>query len=353
MKEMEHRFEDEIELMDYLRVIWKWKWLIITGTLFGVLAASIYSFTRPVVKMYKVSALIEVDPWVKLDPLKEIRSMIENGMFNQRILDDLSQLQEVPRLDHLDFEVAIPKDLNMLDIAYKTPDMDRGKVVMNSLIEQLEQEYAQQARSEFDTKLDKISMHIARVESRKERIRLMEVRIDQMNKALQEAQSSSEQLSAENKSTLLNPDNRTGRATSFLEAAAMYEVIDYPLRLRDRISDLIFEKSIISEEIMSEILIINDLTVGVIPLKPEQAEEKNAGDYESLLELKSRIDSFRSSREQFAGIIIRQPPTASPIPVRNKAKLQVLLAGIAGFFVMLFLAFFLEYIQGYRSKLGS
>ena len=55
-------FEDEIELIDYLRVVWKWKWLIIGGTLLCILVVAMYGFTRPVVKMYKVSAVIEIDP---------------------------------------------------------------------------------------------------------------------------------------------------------------------------------------------------------------------------------------------------------------------------------------------------
>ena len=40
----DHRYypEDEVELMDYLLVIWKWKYLIIAGTLaFGVTTAII------------------------------------------------------------------------------------------------------------------------------------------------------------------------------------------------------------------------------------------------------------------------------------------------------------------------
>ncbi len=358
----EDRFEDEIELIDYLRVIWKRKWLIIVGTLFCALAVSVYSFTRPVVKMYKVSALIEVDPGAnlevdpgaKLDPLGKIKSMIEYGLFNQRVLDDLSNLQGIPKLDHLSFEVAILKGLNMLDIAYKTPNPDLGKAVLNALIEQLEQEYAQQARSQFDRKFHEISMHIARVEAGKEQVRLIEVRMDHIKKVLQEARSSSDKISAERKATFLNPNDRKNRANTFMEAAAMNQVIDYPLRLRGRISDLIFEKSILSEEIMSDIRIIKDLTVGVAPLKTEQAEEANVGDYESLiLELKPKIDSFKSSRDQLTGIIVRQSPTASAIPIKNKAKRNVILAGVFGSFVMLFLAFFLEYLQRHRGELES
>ena len=146
------QFEDEIELIDYLRVLWKWKWLIIGGTLLCILAVALYVYTRPVVKMYKVSALIEIDPRAKLDPLDKLKSMIEYGIFNQRILNDLSNLEgegvSIP--ESISFEVAIPKGLNLLDIAYETANVDLGKAVLNSLIKQLEQEYLQQARYQFE-----------------------------------------------------------------------------------------------------------------------------------------------------------------------------------------------------------
>jgi len=77
------QFEDEVELIDYLRTMWKWKWLIIGGTLLCTFAAAIYGFTRPVVRMYKVSTLIEIDPNIELDPIDKIKSMIEYSIFNQ------------------------------------------------------------------------------------------------------------------------------------------------------------------------------------------------------------------------------------------------------------------------------
>ena len=40
---IEH-YEDEIELIDYLLVIWKWKYLIIIGTLVFGFSAAIISF---------------------------------------------------------------------------------------------------------------------------------------------------------------------------------------------------------------------------------------------------------------------------------------------------------------------
>jgi uncharacterized protein involved in exopolysaccharide biosynthesis len=105
------QFEDEIELIDYLRVVWKWKWLIIGGTLLCLFAVAIYGYTRPVFKMYKVSALIEIDPEAKLDQFDKIKSMIEYGIVNQQVLNDLSKLKGISNPQSLSFEVASPKGL--------------------------------------------------------------------------------------------------------------------------------------------------------------------------------------------------------------------------------------------------
>ena len=48
---------DEIELTDLLRVIWKWKYLIIGGSIVFTLAAAIISFSQT--KIYKVDTIIE------------------------------------------------------------------------------------------------------------------------------------------------------------------------------------------------------------------------------------------------------------------------------------------------------
>jgi len=351
----EEKFEDEIELMDYLRVVWKRKWLIIVGTLFSILAVVIYSFTRPVIKMYRISALVEVDPrFVEANPedelvlLDKIKSMIEYGLFNQRIIDNLSKSQDIGKLQNLSFQVAIRKALNMLDIAYESTNVDLGKTVLNLLIKQLEQEYAQQARSQFDKKLDEITKHIVWIKEKKDEIKLIEATIDQTKRVLLEAQSTSDKLSAKRKIALLNADAGTHDANIFMQAAAINQVMEYPLELRDRIHVLSSSKNRALREIMSEIRIIKDLAVGVTSLSTEVADGEGEDNF--VLKLKREIDSFRYDRGEITCIIVTQPPTAKPIPIKNRAKHNVVLATVVGFLAMVLLAFFMEYIQRHRAE---
>jgi uncharacterized protein involved in exopolysaccharide biosynthesis len=323
--------------------VWKWKWLIIGGTLLCILAVAIYGFTRPVIRMYKVSTIIEIDPKAKLDSPNKIKSMIEYGIFNQQVLDDLSNLQGTSNPESLAFEVAIPKGLNILDIAYKTPNLDLGRAVLNSLIKQLEQEYSQKARYQFEKKLNEISIHMAGIEALKEKIGLVKDRIAQTKKVLQEAQSSSDKLVAKREATLPDSNNRSGY-DAFMYAAAVNQVIDYPLVLRERIERLVSEKNSISAKIVSEISNIKDLAARTKSLKiPEEA---SVGDEESfILKLKSEIQSLKRDRDKISGLLVKQPPTASLLPIKYKTKRNTLLAGIAGFFFLIFLVFFIEYIN--------
>ena len=65
--------------------------------------------------------------------------------------------------------------------------------------------------------------------------------------------------------------------------------------------------------------------------------------------LKSEIESLKRDRDKITGLIVKQPPTASLLPIKYKAKRNTLLAGAVGFFFLIFLAFFMEYI-GNASK---
>ena len=49
-------YEDEINLIDYLKVLWKWKWLIIAGTMICAVAAAVISLQMP--KIYEISTVI-------------------------------------------------------------------------------------------------------------------------------------------------------------------------------------------------------------------------------------------------------------------------------------------------------
>ena len=89
--------EDEIELIDLLRVIWKWKYLIIGGTLACALAAMVISLIMP--KIFRIETIIrpgilsfgEDGESVYIDSPDNIKALIETGAFAKKILDNLEE----------------------------------------------------------------------------------------------------------------------------------------------------------------------------------------------------------------------------------------------------------------------
>ncbi len=91
--------EDEIELIDLLRVIWKWKYLIIGGTLVCAIAAMVISSIMP--KIYRIETVIrpgilsfgEDGKSIYIDTPDNIKALIETGAFEKKILDNLDRIE--------------------------------------------------------------------------------------------------------------------------------------------------------------------------------------------------------------------------------------------------------------------
>jgi uncharacterized protein involved in exopolysaccharide biosynthesis len=83
---------------------------------------------------------------------------------------------------------------------------------------------------------------------------------------------------------------------------------------------------------------IRDLEVQ-IELIELQANQKISVEERKITLLKSEIEILRRDRDKITGVIVKRPPTASLLPIKYKAKRNALLAGVAGFFFLIFLVF--------------
>ena len=80
--------EDAINLVEYLLVLWKWKWLIIGGTLICFIIAAMISLNVP--KRYTISMLVEPaitgektnGNYTYMDFMGNVGSKINDGLYN-------------------------------------------------------------------------------------------------------------------------------------------------------------------------------------------------------------------------------------------------------------------------------
>ena len=131
--------EDEIELIDLLRVVWKWKYLIIGGTLVCAVAAMVISSIMP--KIYRIESIIrpgilsfgEDGGSVYIDTPGNIKALIETGAFSKKILDNLDELNTPDILGELHFKVTLPTSSSTLKINYDTPHVEQGIAILKLL----------------------------------------------------------------------------------------------------------------------------------------------------------------------------------------------------------------------------
>ncbi len=148
----EEQFDDEIELMDYLRVIWKRRYLIIAGTLICAVAAGVISFSMP--KVYRIDMVVrpgmltmdEEGKEIYIDSPQNIKAIIEARTFDRDILNDIGESNNngLPQL--LSFKVSIPRQSSVIKVSYETANVDPGLRMMNLLGDLLLQRYIERVK---------------------------------------------------------------------------------------------------------------------------------------------------------------------------------------------------------------
>ena len=188
--------EDEIELIDLLRVIWKWKYLIIGGAIVCALAAAIISFAMP--KIYSVDTILEPgilsiineggdqDRRVYIDSPENIKALIDVGSFEDNIsalLGKQSKNNDFPKT--IKFKTSIPKQSNALKVSYETSNVEQGIQILDSLnmlllkkYNQLNQYYKKDFDGKVQLKTSKVSELTNQISNVKNEISTVEVGYD-------------------------------------------------------------------------------------------------------------------------------------------------------------------------------
>ena len=137
--------DSEVELIDYLRVISKRKWLIIIGTLFFIVVAIIASFLLP--KVWEVDTIIvpskfmvqteqgEFNEVVVTDP-KQIAGQINQQSYNTLIAAELNlDIRKFPKP-----KAENIRDTKLVRIAVRDRDIAKAKSILQYLFNHLKKE---------------------------------------------------------------------------------------------------------------------------------------------------------------------------------------------------------------------
>ena len=335
MPEKTPQHEDEIELIDILRVIWKRKYLIMGGTLAFGLIAAIISLSMP--KTYMITMILEPGiPTINdennynIDSLKNLKPMIDSGVFNNDIINLLKKNnKDIPK--NLTIKANNLKDSNIMEVQYKAKDIATGLQILNILKDLLLKKYSYKVdlykksyENDLIIKREEISKYEAEQQTIKNSIINIEKRVDQLKG----------DIKLLNKNTIKLVEKRDIIISTHKNQNSILAVILYNNMLQQNFAFVSFYKNETNDCLSQKQQYI---------LKLKETEE-------NINILKEVISEINLQRDSIQNIQVIQPPNQSNSPVKPKVKLNIVLAILAGGFMMLFISFFVEYVSKFRNN---
>jgi LPS O-antigen subunit length determinant protein (WzzB/FepE family) len=332
-----NEYEKEIELMDYLNVLWKRKWLIIIPTFFFAVLAWVYSFLLPPV--WEVDAIIQPSQYILqtqdgtykeilIANPKQIAAQINEALYNHIIATELNlDIREIPK-----FKAENLKNSKMVKISIKANDVEKAKLILFSLLNYLKR----RLDKKLDTEIKSIDSQIKskeiekftkeeEIKAYKNKLNIIKQRKEEIEKEISNTRKRVETLEKEQRS-ILKKENRS--ETESLALLLYSNEIQQSSQYYSTLNELLSSKKIEEEDINLEIK------------NKEEAAELLEIVISNLNETKGRIDYAQLIKE----------PTSSLSPVAPKKKINVLIAGIFSLMIFTMLAFFLEYIEKHKVK---
>jgi uncharacterized protein involved in exopolysaccharide biosynthesis len=317
------------ELIDYLEICWKRKWLILIPTLFLVLAAAAISFVLP--KVWEVSCVIlpsklltqnEQGAYTEIvfTDAKQIVSQVSESSYNKMIADELKlDLKSIPK-----FTAANTKDTQLVLMSARDRDIEKSIRSFQSLIKFLKVELDAKAEIEIRAIETKINEKDIEIKGLEQEIRVAREKIDIISRRKKEIDG--EMIQARKKIESLENDQRQylkSEKKTESESLAMLlysDNIQLSMRYQDQLNELLNSKK------------MEEATINIEIEKNTTKIKQSINEMNSLKEKKGRIDFTQ---------VVKQP-SVSLKPV-SPAKVTIILAtAIISFFIFVFVAFALE-----------
>jgi capsular polysaccharide biosynthesis protein len=324
--------EHEIELRDYLDVLWKRKWLIILPTLFCLIMTGIVIFV--ITPKWEIDAVIQPSKFfiqteegtfeevVVVDP-QQIAGQINQQAYNRLISTELN-------IDIGRFPKIIANNLretNLVRVYMRNHDIERSKSILLSLFNHLKAELDKKADieiKEIDFQIESYKIDNSKLEHEitltQSKLSILRKRKTAIENELKDVRARINTLEKQQLATLQKNEQKESEALGLL----LYSnEIQESLRYYNQLNESLSNKNI--EEIKQKLDIDNK------EKEIKQIENSMA----RLQERKGRIDFTQLIKE----------PTSSLYPVYPRKGLNLSIAGILALIIFTILAFFLEYIK--------
>jgi len=338
MPDTSEQLEVELQLIDLLRILWKWKYFIVGITVVCVLATGVVSYTSP--KVYSVESIIQPGilrvnqdgTYVHLDSVENIKALIEEGTFNYKIIQQLKNKSKNGFPQTLRFKVTSPRGSDTIKVSYESVNSKQGIEILQELKGLLYDKYSKLVeyfRNEYDTQLRIKNNTIINL---KANIGSYENNVNTLKNRISELKSEIETIKQ-------NTVSMTSERDRFLS--------------NNQKEDSILSALLYSNTIQQNLALINEFKNGINEYRMEKETEilkLNAAkkQMDEMIELRKNL-AFK--KENVQNLQVLQPPTASPFPVRPQTVLNVILAFAFGLIISVLMSYLIEYIL--KNKISS
>jgi len=320
-------YENEINLADYLRVIWKWKWFIVAGVLICTIVAGILSFQMP--KIYEISMVIEPGiasvnddgSFIYIDTAENMSGKIEGKVYNRRVEE---ALQLDPLKTKVEFKSTIVRETSVIKITsqWQEEDTALGMKAIREMISLLSGDYERIVKHRKGAYDEQIKLKLNSIEKTQNEIKLQSATLNNIRQRKEEllkeitgVEENTKRIIQE-RGTLLKDENPNKDLSLLLYSTTIQQNVTYSNQLSNQNYELgVREKG--TENKISELNKVIDDT-------------------------KSQIDTLNLEKMLISNIKIIQEQEISPQPVTPNKRQIILLAGVVSLFTFVLLAFFIE-----------
>jgi len=291
MEQEKYQKDDEIDLMDYVKVILKRKLFILAVFLVAVLAATVFSFLSP--RVYEIDTVLEMGNVGEkiVEAPAQLMGRIEGDVYGAFIRAKLN----ISERDYPEIKAENPKDTSLIRKIIESSEPQKAKRILkegNNLIIAEHQEKLDSEKDLLEKKIVTIQANIGVVEKDIERVRTKILSLKEEERSLEAKVAALQQV------LIYQQDPGT-----------QFALFDVKEKLEAK-----------KQEIENNHLQINSLQM-------------------QINDMESQINTLEKQIKYIRPTVVIKEPTVSESPIKPRPLLNMAIAGILGLFIGAFLSF--------------
>ena len=314
---------EEIDLMDYVKVILKRKWLILAVFFGAAIVAGVFSFLMP--KVYKIDTSLEVGQIAgeAVEVPGQVVEKIKSDVYGIFVREKL----QIPEEKYPKIKIENPKDTNLITLVIESAKPPESKNILEAINNLILAEHQEKIKTkkeligqDIKTTEDKIKLVESDIEKTKNKTQPIDEDIKRIENKINNAEEEKSNLEAkvEALEKILVYEQTPG--TQF----ALFDTKEKLANKKQEIEDLYLTINLLRRS-------KEDLDVQVNSLKT------------NIESLNAQINSLRASLDEIKPTQVVKSPTVSASPIKPRPLLNIVIAAILGLFIGVFLAFFQEW----------